>query len=50
MIPRNALLYLVHLRSLPEHTDMTIAIDDIIALCGRHLIITPLMLQHCRGC
>jgi hypothetical protein len=26
---------------------MTIAIDDIIALCGRRFINMPLMLQHC---
>ena len=49
MILHNALLYFAYLRSLPEHTDMTIATDDIIAL-RQALIITPLMLQHCRGC
>ena len=47
---RNVLLYLAHLRSLAELSDMTIAIDDIIALSGRRFIITPVMLQHCRGC
>jgi hypothetical protein len=30
---------LVHLRSLPELSDMTIAIDDIIALRGRRFLI-----------
>jgi hypothetical protein len=29
----------------PKLSDITIAIDDIIALCGRRFIITRLMLQ-----
>jgi hypothetical protein len=29
----------------PKFSHITITIDDIIALCGRRFIITPLMLQ-----